>query len=81
MTWRRRCGLKAYADRKKGVKTSDIQVEDAVLVKQEPGSKATPPSEGEPPEVQYQKDTQVVAKRRDGSAIKYLDHMLPDKIQ
>ena len=55
--------MKAHADRKKNVKTSDIQVGDAVLVKQEPSSKASPPYEGEPLEVQHRKGTQAVAER------------------
>ena len=55
--------MKAHADRKKNVKTSDIQVGDAVLVKQEPSSKASPPYEGEPLEVQHRKGTQAVTKR------------------
>ena len=55
--------MKAHADRKKNVKTSDIQVGDAVLVKQEPSSKASPSYEGEPLEVQDRKGTQAVAKR------------------
>ena len=61
--------MKTYTDSKKGVKTSDFQVGDAVLVKQEPGSKATPSFEGELLEVQYRKGTQAVAKRRDDSTI------------
>ena len=62
--------MKAHGDRKKNVKTSNIQVgEDAVLVKQELSSKASSPYEGEPLEVQYRNGTQVVAKRRDGSTI------------
>ena len=55
--------MKAHADRKKNVKTSHIQVGDAVLVKQEPSSKASPSYEGEPLEVQHRKGTQAVAKR------------------
>lgn len=55
--------MKAHADRKKNVKTSHIQVGDAVLVKQEPSSKASPSYEGEPLEVQPRKGTQAVAKR------------------
>ena len=61
--------MKAHADRKKNVKTSNIQVGDAVLVKQELSSKASSPYEGEPLEVQYRNGTQVVAKRRDGSTV------------
>ena len=61
--------MKAHADRKKNVKTSDIQVGDLVLVKQDLSSKALPPYEGEPLEVQHRKGTQAVAKRRDGSTI------------
>ena len=55
--------MKAHADRKKNVKTSHIQVGDAVLVKQEPSSEASPPYEGEPLVVQHRKGTQAVAKR------------------
>lgn len=61
--------MKADADRKRNVKTSDIQVGDSLLVKQDFSSKASPPDEGEPLEVQHRKGTQVVAKRRDGSTI------------
>ena len=61
--------MKGHADRKKNMKTSDIQVGDAVLVKQEPSSKASLPYEGEPLEVQHRKGTQVVAKRRDNSTV------------
>ena len=60
--------MKAYADRKKNLTTSNIQVGDAVL-KQELSSKSSSPYEGEPLEVQYRKGTQVVAKRRDGSTV------------
>ena len=56
--------MKAHADRKKNVKTSDIQVGDSVLVKEDLSSKAPPPYEGEPLEVQHRKETQVVAKTR-----------------
>ena len=38
--------MKAHVDKKKKLKTSDIQVGDAVLVKQEPSSKTSPPYEG-----------------------------------
>ena len=58
--------MKEHANRKKNVKTLNIQVGDAVLVKQELSSKASPPYEGEPLQVQ---GTQVVAKRRDGSTV------------
>ena len=61
--------MKEHADRKKNVKTLNIQVGDAVLVKQELSSKASSPYVGEPLEVQYRKGTQVVAKRRDGSTV------------
>ncbi|PFX21295.1 hypothetical protein AWC38_SpisGene14235 [Stylophora pistillata] len=44
-------------------------VRDSVLVKQYLSSKASPPYEGEPLEVQHRKVTQVVVKRRDGSTI------------
>ena len=45
--------MKAYADNKKVVKTSDIQMGDTVLVKQDARRKATPPFEEEPLKVQY----------------------------
>ena len=61
--------LKEHADRKKNVKTLNIQFGDAVLVKQELSSKVSSPCKGEPLEVQYRKGTQVVAKRRDGSTV------------
>ena len=61
--------MKAYADNKKVVKTSDIQMGDSVLVRQDARRKATPPFEEEPLKVQYRKGSQVVAKRKDGSTI------------
>ena len=61
--------IKVHADRKKNVKTWDIQVGDAVLVKQGPSSKASPLHEGEPLEVQQREGPQVVAKRRHGSTV------------
>ena len=61
--------MKAHADRKKNVKTLNIQVGDAVLVKHKLSSKASSPYEGELLEVQYRNGTQVVAKRRDGSTV------------
>ena len=61
--------LKEHADRKRNVKTLNIQVGDAVLVKQELSSKVSSPCEGEPLEVQYRKRTKVAAKRRDGSTV------------
>ena len=57
--------MKAQADGKKGMKTLEIQVGDAILVKKESSSKATLPFEGEPLEVQHQKGIQVVTKTRD----------------
>ena len=61
--------MKAFEDRKRNGKTSDIQVRDSVPVKQDLSSKASPPYEGEPLEEQHRKGTQVVVKRRDGSTI------------
>ena len=61
--------MKGLAVGKKGMKASKIQVEDAVLVKQESSNKATPPFEKEPLEVQHQKGMQVVTKTRDGCTI------------
>ena len=61
--------MKAQADGKKGMKTLEVQVGDAILVKKESSTKATPPFEREPLEVQHQKGTQVVTKTRDGCTI------------
>lgn len=61
--------MKGLAVGKKGMKASKIQVEDAVLVKQESSTKATLPFEKEPLEVQHQKRMQVVTKTRDGCTI------------
>ena len=61
--------MKAQADGKKGMKTLEIQVGDAILVKKESCTKAIPPFEREPLEVQHQKGTQVVTKTRDGCTI------------
>ena len=61
--------MKAQADGKKGMKTLEIQVGDAILVKKESSTKATPPFEREPLEVQQQNGTQVVTKTRDGCTI------------
>ena len=61
--------MKAQADGKKGMKTLEIQVGDAILVKKESCTKATAPFESEPLEVQHQKGTQVVTKTRDGGTI------------
>ena len=61
--------MKVYADNKKVVKTSDIQMEDSMLVKQDARRKATLPFEEEPLKVQYRKGSQVVAKRKDGRTI------------
>ena len=61
--------MKGYADNKRYVKPSDIQVGDSVLVRQETSNKATPAYETEPLQVQYRKGARVVAKRPDGSSI------------
>lgn len=61
--------MKGYADRKKYVKTSDIQIGDSVLVRKEARNKASSAYEHEPLQVQYRKGTRVVAKRPDGSVI------------
>ena len=61
--------MKAQADQGKFVKASDIQIGDSMLVRQDASSKATPPFESEPLEVQHRKGTQVVARRKDGSTI------------
>ena len=47
--------MEAYADNKKVLKTSNIQMGDTVLVKQDAHRKATPPFEEEPLMVQYRK--------------------------
>ena len=61
--------MKGYADNKRYVKTSDLQIGDTVLVRRQAGNKATPAYETEPLQVQYRKGTRVVAKRADGSTI------------
>ena len=61
--------MKGYADNKRYVKTSDLQIGDSVLVRRQAGNKATPPYETEPLQVQYRKGTRVVAKRADGSSV------------
>ena len=68
--------MKVQADRKKNVKTSNIQVGDAVLVKQELSGKASSPYEGEPLEVQYRKGTQVVAKEEMAAPLQGRPHTL-----
>lgn len=59
--------MKASTDRKKVVKTSDIQVGDSVVVRQGASSNAMPPFQDKPLKGQYQNGTQVVAKRKDGT--------------
>ena len=59
----RKMKMKGYADNKRYVKTSDLQIGDTVLVRRQAGNKATPL------QVQYKKGTRVVAKRADGSTI------------
>ena len=61
--------MKGYADNKRYVKTSDLQIGDTVLIRRQAGNKATPAYETEPLQVQYRKGTRVVAKRADGSTI------------
>ena len=61
--------MKEYADNKRYVKPSDIQVGDSVLVRRETINKSTPAYETEPLQVQYRKGSRVVAKRSDGSSI------------
>jgi len=61
--------MKGYADDKRYVKPSDIQVGDSVLIRQETSNKATPACETEPLQVQYRKGNRVVAKRPDGRSI------------
>ena len=55
--------MKGYAENKRYVKTSDIQIGDSVLVRRQAVNKASPL------QVQYRKGTRVVAKRPDGSTI------------
>ena len=61
--------MKGYADNKRYVKPSDIQVGDSVLVRREAVNKTTPAYEAEPLQVQYKKGTRVVTERPDGSSI------------
>lgn len=61
--------MKGYADNKRYVKPSDIQVGDSVLVRTEAINKAKPAYEAEPLRVQYRKGARVVAKRPDGSSV------------
>jgi len=61
--------MKGYADNKRYVKPSDIQVGDSVLARKEAINKATPVYEAEPLRMQCGKGTRVVAKRPDGSSI------------
>ena len=61
--------MKGYADNKRYVKPTDIQVGDSFLVRQETRNKVTPAYETEPLQAQYRKGTKVVAKRPDGSSI------------
>ena len=61
--------MKGYADNKRYVKPSDIQVGNSVLVQREAINKTTPAYEAEPLRVQYRKGTRVVAKRPNGSSV------------
>ena len=61
--------MKGYADNKRYVKPSDIQVGDSVLVQKEAFNKTTPAYKAEPLRVQYRKGTRVVAKRPDRSSV------------
>ena len=61
--------MKGYADNKRYVKTSDIQIGDSVLVRRQAVNKASPAYETEPMQVQYREGNRVVAKRPDGSTI------------
>ena len=61
--------MKCYADNKRNVKTSDIQIGDSVLVRRQAVNKATPAYETEPLQLQHRKSTRVVAQRPDGSTI------------
>ena len=61
--------MKCYADNKRNVKTSDIQIGDSVLIQGQAVNKAMPAYETEPLQVQHRKGTRVVAKRPDSSTI------------
>ena len=61
--------LKGNADNTSCVKPSYIQVGDSVLVQREANNKSTPAYDAEPLQVEYRKDTRVVAKRPDGSPV------------
>ena len=54
--------MRGYADNKRYVKPSDIQVGVSVLVRKEAINQATPAYETESLQVQYRKGTRVVAK-------------------
>ena len=60
--YERRMQMKKYADNRRYVKTSDLQVGDSVLVRQEQPNKATPPYEEQPLKVVYRKGSQVMGK-------------------
>ena len=61
--------MKGYADNKRYVKPSDIQVGDSVRVPREAINKTTPAYEAGPLRVQYRQGTRVVAKRPDGRSV------------
>ena len=67
--WAKKMQMKSYADRKRQVKTSEIQVGDPVLVRKQETHKGALPYERQPLMVQYRKGSQVVAQRKDGSRI------------
>ncbi len=61
--------VKSYADKKRYVKTSDIQIGDSVLVRRHAVNKASPAYDTEPLQVQYRTSTRVIAERPHGSTI------------
>ena len=61
--------MESYAENKRYVKTSDIQLGDSVLVRKQAVNKASPRDETEPLQVKYRKGTRVVTERPNGSTI------------
>lgn len=61
--------MKSYADGKRHVKISNIQVGDSVLVRKQGKHKGAPPHDRQPLRVLYRKGTQIVAQREDGSSV------------
>ena len=67
--WAKKMQMKNYADRKRQVKTSEIQVGDPVLVRRQETHKRALPYERQPLMVQYRKGSHFIAQKKDGSCI------------